>query len=108
MSEEKEIKVVLVGDAGVGKTKGGEELQKSGGLKNFKTGYCFKDAGGTESIYNDMIPGEHMTINREGRNIDITSNVFIRDSEYTLGVTADYMRILDQARLWCDCMDFIK
>lgn len=94
--------------AGVAKTAGGKELAENGGLKVFKEGFVFKKAGGTESIYNDMPSGKFITLIREGKPIKVTSNVYIHDSEYTLGVAAEYRRILDQAKLWKDCMYFIK
>ena len=96
--------IVGITVAGVAKKLGGSELLKSGGLKKFKTGFCFREAGGTESVYNDMKPGEHFTIIRENKKINVTSNVFIRDSEYTLGSSADYVRILDNANFWRDML----
>ena len=86
--------------AGVNKKKGAKELAAHGGLEAFKEGFVFKDAGGTESIYNDNPVVGY--IEREGRKIWITSNVYIRDSEYTLGVTGEYWKILNDARVWRD------
>ena len=42
-------------------------------------------------MFNDNVD---MTIEAEGRPLHITDNVVIRDSTYTLGLTADYLRIL--------------
>ena len=75
--------------AGVNKAKGGKELQK---LENFRDGFIFREAGGTESVYNDNVD---MDIVIERHPLHITDNIVIRDSEYTLGITADYRRILD-------------
>ena len=75
--------------AGVNKKKGGEELQK---IENFKEGFVFNKAGGTESVFNDHID---MTIQRDGHDLHITDNVVIRDSSYTLGITAEYRAILN-------------
>lgn len=75
--------------AGVNKRKGGEELGK---IENFKEGFIFHEAGGTESVFNDNID---MTIQREGHALHISDNVVIRDSTYTLGITAEYRAILD-------------
>lgn len=81
--------------AGVNKVKGGKELQEHGGVNAYVEGFVFREAGGTESVYNDnglsfdYISGEH--------RIPITANVYIKDSTYTLGVTEDYRRILDNA-----------
>ena len=90
--------------AGVNKTKGAAELEKAGGLKAFKEGFVFKEAGGTESIYND--DPEIKSLIREGREIPITANLFIKESEYTLGITAEYARILENANIWREI--FIK
>lgn len=74
--------------AGVNKRKGAAELGK---IENFKEGFIFKDAGGTESIFNDNID---LTVTREGHELTIRDNVVIRDSTYTLGLTAEYLDIL--------------
>lgn len=90
--------------AGVNKKKGAEELEASGGLEAFKEGFVFKKAGGTESVYNDR-PGISY-LEREGRRVPITANLYITDSEYTVGVTAEYARILQRAEIWREI--FIK
>lgn len=90
--------------AGVNKSKGALELQKAGGLKAFKEGFVFHEAGGTESKYND--DPEVKEIVREGRPIRITSNVYICDSEYTLGITGEYRRIIERANIWRDMLEF--
>lgn len=82
--------------AGVSKKYGGGELRKAGGLKAFRPGMVFRKAGGTEAIYNDNVD---MTINVGGRDLRITDNVVIKDSEYTLGVTNEYKMLLRQAML---------
>lgn len=92
--------------AGVGKSKGAKELQDAGGLIRFKEGFVFRAAGGTESIYND--DPEIKQIIREGKRIDITSNVVIKDSEYTLGVTGEYRRLLERCECWRDNFMFTK
>lgn len=93
--------------AGVAKSKGAKELAKAGGLKMFKEGFTFKEAGGTESIYNDMPFGKYLEIEREGRKIKVTSNCYIADNEYTLGLTPDYMRIISDAKIWRDILNLI-
>ena len=75
--------------AGVNKKEGGKELGK---IENFKEGFVFNKAGGTESVFNDHID---MTIQRDGHDLHITDNVVIRDSSYTLGITAEYRAILN-------------
>ena len=77
--------------AGVGKKKGAEEL---GDIRNFREGFIFRAAGGTESVYNDNI---HFDYFIDGRYILITDNVVIRDSTYELGITEEYRRILTGA-----------
>lgn len=78
--------------AGVVKKKGGEELDKYGGLDAFKPGFIFVDAGGTESIYNDNIDLE---VEVDGKKLRITDNVAIKDSTYELGLSAEYKRLLE-------------
>lgn len=90
--------------AGVNKRKGAVELEAAGGLEAFREGFTFYKAGGTESIYNDK--PEVQKLIREGREIPITSNLFIKESTYTLGITAEYARILQRAEIWREI--FIK
>ena len=80
--------------AGVNKKKGSIEL---GTIDKFKEGFIFSDAGGTESVYNDEPEIAFYEI--DGKIIAITSNVVLKDSTYTLGVTADYRRLLDESRI---------
>jgi hypothetical protein len=104
--KEKGDNTIHVTIAGVTKKKGGEELEKAGGMEAFKEGFIFgreggkKDgeilvqgAGGTEAVYNDKPPMTHYEI--DGHTIPITSNVVLRDSTYTLGITAEYERLLE-------------
>lgn len=79
--------------AGVSKRNGGPELDRAGGIDAFRDGFTFHDAGGTESVYNDN--PDLTIIMPNGEHLEITSNVVIRDSTYTLGVTAEYRRLLD-------------
>ena len=78
--------------AGVTKKSGGVELDENGGLKAFSPGFTFVKAGGTEAIYND--DPEIKTVVRDGKQIDITPNIVIKDSTYTLGITAEYASLL--------------
>ena len=88
--------------AGVNKKKGGPELDLYGGLSAFRAkeddqeGFIFRDAGGTMAVYNDAPEITEMEI--DGRLLPITSNVAILPSEYTLGITGEYERILKFAR----------
>lgn len=75
--------------SGVNKQLGAEEL---GSIENFKEGFIFRKAGGTESIYND--DPEIKEIRIQGHKLQITSNIAIMDSTYTLGLAMDYRRLL--------------
>lgn len=81
--------------AGVAKSAGAKEMKT---INNFKEGFTFYSAGGTESVYND--DPEIKSIIREGHELLITSNVMIKDSTYTLGVTGEYKRILNHPAIW--------
>ena len=78
--------------AGVNKSKGGQELDEHGGLSAFEEGFIFRKAGGTQAVYNDKPPFSQVEI--DGRILPITSNVAILPSEYTLGITGEYERII--------------
>lgn len=82
--------------AGVSKSLGGKELEEHGGITAFHEGFTFEKAGGLEAVYNDK-PGITET-EIDGRRLSITSNVSLRPSTYTLGLTADYKRLLTQIR----------
>jgi len=87
---ETELKVTI---AGVTKRKGGKELEKHGGIKAFKAGFIFKEAGGLDAIYNDKPTCGYYEA--EGREVLITSNVVLKEGTYTLGITAEYERLLE-------------
>ena len=100
---EKEGEGVHCTIAGVNKKKGGKELDKHGGLSAFTEdyndtgkGFVFKEAGGTQAVYNDNPPMDHVVI--EGRRLEITANVAILPSEYTLGITGEYERIIKYSK----------
>ena len=82
--------------AGVNKKLGAQELTRAGGVEAFKDGMVFREAGGTESLYNDNVD---FWIQREGHDLHITDNVVIRPSEYTLGLTEEYKMLLHRAEL---------
>lgn len=87
--------------AGVSKKLGGSELERAGGLEAFKEEFTFVAAGGLEAVYND-IP-EITSYSPDGvHTVEITSNVVLRESTYTLGLTADYMRILTLSKIELD------
>lgn len=78
--------------SGVNKKLGGKELDKNGGLEAFKEGFTFVEAGGTESIYSDK--PVRKWYKKGTHKAEITSNVSIRPSIYTLGISGEYERIL--------------
>lgn len=81
--------------AGVSKSLGGKELESHGGITAFHEGFTFEEAGGLEAVYNDDI---NEVINIDGHSLKITSNVVLRPSTYTLGLSADYKRLLMEVR----------
>ena len=84
----------VLNDAGeVVRAGGGTELDRHGGFSAFLTeGFVFHDAGGTELIYNDDLCEDVIEV--DGHALPITTNVVIRDSTYTLGITAEYRELL--------------
>ncbi len=81
--------------AGVNKRKGGEELIEKGGIEALKPGFIFEKAGGTESKYNDFMYDS--ILEKDGYKILVTPNLYICDSTYTLGLTEEYISILEHA-----------
>ena len=73
-----------------------EELEKAGGITAFKEGFIFSTAGGLEAIYNDVPEIQQYTV--DGHRLMITSNVTLRPSTYTLGVTGEYEKLLKLSR----------
>lgn len=76
--------------SGVHKKKGAIEL---GNINNFEEGFIFTEAGGNQAIYNDYPPIS--SIMMEGKEIEIISNVALYPSTYTLGMAADYERLIN-------------
>lgn len=93
---EKEGEGVHCTIAGVNKAKGGAELDKHGGLSAFEEDFVFREAGGTQAVYNDQPEMDQVVI--DGKTLKITSNVAILPSEYTLGITGEYERIIKYAK----------
>lgn len=75
--------------AGVVKGRAAAEL---GSIDNFKEGFTFRDAGGLEAVYNDNITKR---VKADGRDLIITDNICLKPSTYTLGITAEYERIIE-------------
>lgn len=83
--------------AGVNKKLGAEELTEAGGIDKFREGFVFHKAGGMEAVYNDLISAEYY-ITEEGEKIIITSNVTLKPTTKTLGITEEYRDILTGCR----------
>lgn len=100
IDQEDELHITI---AGVNKKKGAEELALRGGLKafvksvNFEDEFTFYDAGGLEAVYNDQETPIPYSV--DGHKILITRNVCLRPSTYTLGITPDYLQILEMCEL---------
>lgn len=90
--------------AGVGKTAGAKELEAAGGIVAFRDGFTFYEAGGLEALYNDR-PEIDLYEVEPGRSVPITANVVLRESTYTLGLTAEYLRLLRGVRYFNDPAD---
>lgn len=87
--------------AGVGKSAGVKELQKAGktvgltGIEEFNEGFIFDKAGGLEAVYNDIPYGEYIeTMDSNGKKCVVTSNVCLRETTYTLGLTSEYRDLI--------------
>lgn len=80
--------------AGVGKIAGAKELEKAGGIEAFTPGFVFRDAGGLDAVYNDEPPMEY--IEADGKRARLGPNVYLRPSEYTVGITNEYEKILQE------------
>ena len=78
--------------AGVNKQWGAEELTERGGLEELENGFTFYKAGGLNAQYNDIPAIDEWTV--DGHMLKITSNVYLYPSEYTVGDTADFIRLL--------------
>ena len=83
--------------AGVGKAAGAVELEAAGGVDAFEDGFTFvSEAGGLEAVYNDFPDVKEYKVGN--RIIPITSNVVLRPSTYTIGLTWEYRKLLDLCR----------
>lgn len=84
--------------AGVGKKAGAAELQQAGGLEAFRGGFTFSGpAGGLRAAYNDEA---NIDIQLEGHPLHIGPNICLTPTTYTLGITEDYRRILEDPALF--------
>lgn len=78
--------------AGLNKKRGGEELEKKGGIKEFKIDTVFFNSGRTVAYYNN---DDIHLIKVKDIEIKTASNIAIVDTTYTLGMTDTMMSILN-------------
>lgn len=78
--------------AGLNKKSGAQELERKGGLSNFKIGTEFFDSGRKTVYYND--DKEHF-LTVQGCKIKNASNIALVDATYTLGMTDVMLSILN-------------
>ena len=88
--------------AGVAKQIGSLELCCYDGINSFDEGFVFQDAGGLEAKYNDDNYG---TVQIDGHTLKITRNVCLLPSEYTIGITGDYGRVIADSK---NLLDFLQ
>lgn len=86
--------------AGVEKKKGAIELEKRGGLEALRDGFVFREAGGLAARYNDF--PEVTEIVKDGEKIEITANIYLYQSEYTVGTLEEYKRIIRMSHILFD------
>lgn len=78
--------------AGLNKKSGAQELERKGGLSNFKIGTEFIDSGRKTVYYND--DKKHI-LTVQGCQIENASNIALVDTTYTLGMTDVMLSILN-------------
>lgn len=88
--------------AGVSKSLGAEELEERGGLEAFKDGFIFIKGGGNEAIYNDNVDIKYK-VDKE-HILEIKDNLYIKPSMYTLGLTNEYIDLLNDSELWLEVL----
>lgn len=72
-----------------GVSKGG--AAELGRLENFQEGFIFRESAGQEAAYNDDCMDEPLEI--DGHLITVSPNIYLSQSEYTLGLTLEYKRL---------------
>lgn len=82
--------------AGVNKKRGADELAAKGGLEAFKPGFIFREGGGLEAIYNDLVEPRYYR-RADGKIIEIGPNVALVPSTYTLGIADAYQELLERS-----------
>ena len=82
--------------SGVDKSAGAVEL---GSLENMYVGFRFEKAGGLEAVYNDEPYGDYHV---DGHRLRIGTNVCLKPSTYTIGISEEYRRILMDPELYLE------
>jgi hypothetical protein len=77
--------------SGVNKKSGAAEL---GSIDRFKEGFVFYDSGKTESDYCDAPVSDQLII--DGKMIEITPYIIIRETTYTLSMSDEYTELLNR------------
>ena len=77
-----------------------KELAEKGGFNAFRAGTVFAKAGGLEAVYNDE--PSYGCVEVDGRSVQITKNVCLRPSTYTLGLAGEYNRLLEMIKIGID------
>lgn len=86
--------------AGVEKKKGAQELEERGGLEALADDFVFYKAGGLAARYNDIPEIDHIIV--DGKRVPITSNLFLYESEYTVGTIQAYKDIIMLSKIELD------
>lgn len=89
--------------AGVSK-KAGKKYFSEVGVDGFKIGETIKDSGHLTAYYND---DQIHTITINGDTFTTASNVALIDGNYTIGVTNEYLDLLEKALAKQEDMDYI-
>lgn len=84
-ADDKKLHLTL---AGVSK-KGVKELKNN--IKNFHDGFIFTKSAGLKAKYNDHVDE---TVLIDGHKLRITSNVYLEETTYQIGLTDDYEKII--------------
>lgn len=82
--------------SGVNKKLGAAELMNKGGITEFKEGFVFKEGGSRSAKYNEIPENKYLYF--EDGKVEATSNVYIEDVTYTLGLGEEYKRIIQYSK----------
>lgn len=77
--------------SGVNKKLGAQELAAAGGVTAYQPGFIFREAGGTESKYNDLT---REVIVIDGHKLELGPNIYIRPSTYKIGRIPEHGEVI--------------